>query len=62
MITAPLIFFYYELLIVINVIISWSYTKHLNKHHNEAAYKGVCTNIREIICLATEIKRDQIKS
>ena len=43
MITAPLIFFYYELLIVINMIISWSYTKHLNKHHDEAAYKDVCT-------------------
>ena len=40
MITVPLISFYYELLIVINMIISWSHARHLNKHHDEASYKG----------------------
>ena len=56
MITVPLISFYYELLIVINMIISWSHARHLNKHHDEVSYKGVVLNIREMICLATEVK------
>jgi len=55
MITVPLIFFYYELLIVINMIIYCLNVKRLNKHHSEAVYNVFMSNIWKISDLVTGI-------